>query len=584
MRYLRPIAFGIRQASLWLGFLIMGSGNIIATQSAAAQGPAVELKPQDVNLWEHRLGPETAVHISGEEYQTLRLGPTYVEFEIVVSENGRVEKAEVTGYTKVHVEEAKSIEMDRTFKPWTNNGAKIRVKLHDYVSLLPPEQWADVRVPFPEPWDLRGASVQLRRTGCFGTCPDYQVAISGDGTVSFSGHNFVLIPGDHIAPISSDAVRELIRAFEKADFFSAKDAYTASVTDNPTQTLTLNVAGRTKTVTDYVGTEVGLPLAIRNLEAEVDEVAGTARWVKGDESTTASLENEKWPFASPARQNVELYNTAISKSNKPLADRYLAAGGPIVAPEETLDSPVCVASGMGEMDLVARMMRPARTPPTLKPSEVRLPSAVLGQCLWSAAHSGNVELVEFWLNKGADPKKQPPTTKDWTLRLSLLANGILSSNREMVNKLLDLELDVHAPVMEGEPLLTFALERAGAHATEIVAELVKAGADVNARGRLGETPLFAANSAPDAVKILLAAGADLEARDDNGNTALIRYGFSEAMVRELLADGANPTLANKRGDTPLKIAHQLSCPACASLIEEALKKWVGTNAPLPNSH
>jgi hypothetical protein len=56
-----------------------------------------------------------------------------------------VEQAEVTGYTKVHVEEAKSIEMDRTFKPWTKNGANIRVKLHDYVSLLPPEQWADVR-------------------------------------------------------------------------------------------------------------------------------------------------------------------------------------------------------------------------------------------------------------------------------------------------------------------------------------------------------------------------------------------------------------------------------------------------------
>jgi hypothetical protein len=556
---------------------------MIAAQSAAAQGPAVELEPQDVNLWEHRSGPETAVHISAEEYQTLRLGPTYVEFEIIVSENGRVEQAEVTGYTKAHVEEAKSIEMDRAFKPWTKNGANIRVNLHDYVSLLPPEQWADVRVPFPEPWDLRGASVQLRRTGCYGTCPDYQVTVSGDGAVRFSGHNFVLIPGDHVAPISSDAVRELIRAFEKADFFSAKDAYTASVTDNPTQTLTLNVGVRTKTVTDYAGTEAGLPLAIRNLEAEVDEVAGTARWVKGDESTTASLENEKWPFASPARQNVELYNTAISKSNKPLVDRYLAAGGPIVAPEETLDSPVCVASGMGDKDLVARMLRPARSRPNLKPVEVKLPPSVLSQCLWNAARSGKVGLLELWLNKDANPKVQPPKTRDWTLGLSLLANGIMSGNPEMVSKLLDLELDVHAPVMEGEPLLNFALERAGVHATEIVAELVKAGADVNARGHLGETPIFAANYAPDAVKVLLAAGADLEARNDNGDTPLIRYGFQEPMVHELLADGANPTLMNKRGDTPLKVAHQYSCPACATLIEEALKKWGGTNAPLPNS-
>jgi len=159
-------------------------------------------------------------------------------------------------------------------------------------------------------------------------------------------------------------------------------------------------------VTDYVGTEAGLPLAIRNLEAEVDEVAGTARWVKGDESTSASLEDEKWPFASPARQNVDLHDTAISKSNKQLVDRYLAAGGPIVAPEESLDSPLCVASFMGDKDLVSRMLQSVRRQPNPKPAQSKLAPSVLSQCLWNAARSGNVGLVEFWLNKGADPKKQ----------------------------------------------------------------------------------------------------------------------------------------------------------------------------------
>jgi hypothetical protein len=268
-----------------------------------------------------------------------------------------------------------------------------------------------------------------------------------------------------VAHIKSDAVRELIRQFEKADFFSARDEYAASITDNPTQMLTLCVAGHTKTVTDYVGIEAGLPLTIRNLEAEVDEVAGTARWVKGDESTSASLEAERWPFASPDRQNVELFNTAISKSNQPLIDQYLAAGGPLIALEETLDSPVCVASKAGDKDLVVRMLQARRTQPSLKPSEVKLPFVILGQCLWNAARSGNVELVELWLSRGANPKVQPPKTRDWTLGLSLVANGILSGNPEMVGRLLDLTPDVHAPVMEGEPLLTFALQRGGDHAT-----------------------------------------------------------------------------------------------------------------------
>jgi len=562
---------------------ITGRGDILALRSAAPQRPALELKPQDVNLWEHRLGQETAVHISAEEYRTLRLGPTYVEFEIVVDENGHVEQARVVGYAKVHVEEARSIEMNRIFKPWTQDGANISVTLHDYVNLLPPERWADVRVPFPEPWDLRGASIRLRRTGCFGTCPDYELSIAGDGTVRFSGHSFVLIPGDHVAHIKADAVRELVREFEKADFFSALDAYTASVTDNPTQTLTLSVAGHTKTVTDYVGTEVGLPLAIRSLETETDEVAGTARWIKGDESTSASLEAEKWPFSSADRQNIELYNTAISKSNKPLIDRYLAAGGPVLAPEETLDSPVCVASRMGDGELVAQMLRPARTQPKLKQGVLRVPSEILSQCLWNAAHSGNPKIVEFWVNRGANPKVQPPKTRDWALGLSLLANGILSGNPEMVRMLLGLDPDLHALVVEDEPLLTFALQRGGDHATEMVGDLVKAGADVNARGHLGATPIFAAGHFPDAVKILLAAGADLEARNDNGDTALISCAFQEPMVRELLADGANPTVANKRGETPLKVAHQLSCPACVTLIENAVKNWGSASAPHPTS-
>lgn len=578
MRYLGSIAGRVCLCWSLLFVAITGTGGILASQSAAAQQPVMELQPQDAKLSEHRIGPETAVHVSDEEYRRLERGPTYVEFEIVVSENGRVEQAALTGYTKVHVEEARSIEMDRVFKPWTEDGANIRVKVHDYVALLPPERWAEVRVPFPQPWDLREASVQLRRTRCYGTCPDYQITIAGNGTVRFSGYGLVLIPGDHVAHIAPDAVRGLIADFEKADFFSARDQYAASVTDNPAQILTLSVAGHTKTVKDYVGTEAGLPLAIRNLEAEVDEVAGTERWVKGDESTAASLENEKWPFSSPGKQNVELYNSAIAKSNKELIDRYLAKGGPVIAAEESLDSPVCVASGKGNQELVARMLRAPRTQPKIK-----LPSGVLGQCLWSAARSGNVELVEFWLNRGADPKAQPPKTKDWTLELSLLGSGILSGNPEMLDKLLNLKLDVHAPVIEGQPLLIFALERGGSHATEMVAELVKAGADVNARGHLGETPIFAANHTPDAVKILLAAGADLEARNDNGDTALIRYAFMEPMVRELLADGANPTAVDKRGETPLKNAHQYSCPACATLIENALKNWSGTSAPLPNA-
>jgi hypothetical protein len=204
-------------------------------------------------------------------------------FEIVVSTDGRVESAKPIGDEKGHVDEGRAIEMARRFKPWTRDGKNISVGVTDDVLLLPPERWALAPRNFPEPWDLQSVKIELSRTQCYGRCPAYSVTIRGDGSVHFSGEKYVQIPGTHDARIAPDTVRELVRQFESAKFFAAGDKYIAEVTDNPTYTLTLSVGGRTKTVTDYVGEQVGMPVVITDLENAVDEAAGTGRWIKGDE-------------------------------------------------------------------------------------------------------------------------------------------------------------------------------------------------------------------------------------------------------------------------------------------------------------
>ena len=122
---------------------------------------------------------------------------------------------------------------------------------------------------------------------------------------------------------------------------------------------------------------------------------------------------------------------------------------------------------------------------------------------------------------------------------------------------------------------------------EIADLLLKAGADVNAKDRQGESPLFKAagrgdaalirlllaagakpglsaadgasalmlavqlgriEPSPESVRLLLNAGADVNAQDRQGNTALLfaaKYGQA-AIIRLLLAAEARVNLVNRR--------------------------------------
>lgn len=135
----------------------------------------------------------------------------------------------------------------------------------------------------PAPAEAR--SITLERTRCFGFCPDYTVTVHSDGRVVYDGRAFVGVTGRQTATAAADEVARLFALVDHANLHALRDEYRAHITDIPSYTLTLTEGARSKSVLDYGGQSVGMPPIVRQLQDEVDRVAGSARWTTRPEGS-----------------------------------------------------------------------------------------------------------------------------------------------------------------------------------------------------------------------------------------------------------------------------------------------------------
>jgi hypothetical protein len=95
---------------------------------------------------------------------------------------------------------------------------------------------------------------------------------------------------------------------------------------------------------------------------------------------------------------------------------------------------------------------------------------------------------------------------------------------------------------------------------EQITALIEAGANVNAKGEDGLTPVMwtaACNSKPDAIAALVKAGADVNAQAKDGSTPLILAELrnpNPQVITALVKAGADVNAKNKDGLTPLNFA------------------------------
>lgn len=535
----------------------------------AQMQPVLDLREDDsIRVWEHAEGTQRAIHTNLEKLPQAQRFFGGIRLDVVVSGNGRVNEAHAMGGPKELLEEAERIERDRIFKPFTTkDGTIVTARITDTVAILPPEGWQETRRELPRTIDPATVSMTLERTGCMGSCPGYTVTVRGDGSVQYHGELYVLVPGDHRVWIKPERVAELLDDFRRADFLSAKPRYVLNATDGSSQTITLTYNNERWQVYSYFGRQAGLPDAVEALEDRIDEVAGTSRWVKGDGDTLATLKAEHWNFASRSHDNLALFNSVLKAKRDDLIETMLAAGLPTdIAPTpaaeyEQTEIPLCVATAQGNLSLVQRLIK------------LKLPAhGVAQRCLLAAAGSGNLDMVNLWIQAGARPSDPVPTRRDEERPQTILTAALASHAPEVVERVLQFPVDLKATITEDDGPMFFVAGPGSGDAPDkamkILTMLHDKGLRYDERNSNGETLLFRADSA--LLPFLVQQGIPLNVTNKDGETALMHQ-YMGTSIQALLDAGADPTVVDHKGKTALDHAGQY-CVECVKALEAAWKK------------
>src|SRR5712692_5523524 len=187
--------------------------------------------------------------------------------------------------------------------------------------------------------------------------------------------------------------------------------------------------------------------------------------------------------------------------------------------------------------------------------------------LFSAIRQDDIKAVESLLRQGVDPNSRNQEGA------TALMYAALDAGPSMMKLLLANKADPNGQNSAGATALMWAAGDA-----DKVRLLIEAGADVNAKSKLGRTALIIATTSAgnvETVRLLLAEGADPKLVDGNGDGPVGSASCAgcAAVRREVLANGGSTAElvrsgGNFRGYTPLTRAAQATCVDCARLLLE----------------
>ena len=169
-----------------------------------------------------------------------------------------------------------------------------------------------------------GLSLKMKRFGCYGSCPNYDLTVQPDGKVTIEK---VIIDGGFwkksvnktADKLNDEQLKQLVSEIEKVNFFSFDDAYNDDSTDCQNSVkqkagviLHIQLSGKKKTINHYFGCRFSeklkgnnpanikiekdclpeiFPQELYDLENKIDEIVEIKSWLEKENGRDERKQN-----------------------------------------------------------------------------------------------------------------------------------------------------------------------------------------------------------------------------------------------------------------------------------------------------
>ncbi len=117
--------------------------------------------------------------------------------------------------------------------------------------------------------DAEDLIVKMRRTACYGTCPQYEIHIYNNGFIYYKGIMFVEKKGCFFSYISSHSIDKIKMTLDQINFFQMEDNYLSPITDIPSVILQVSLGDKSHVVKDRLSG----PQELKNFHNSIDSIA-----------------------------------------------------------------------------------------------------------------------------------------------------------------------------------------------------------------------------------------------------------------------------------------------------------------------